>query len=333
MKCMKVVSIIIPVYNAENTLKRCMESIMCQTYKYWEVWLIDDGSCDASGEICDYYSEADSRIYTVHKKNEGVSAARNVGIDNASGEYVMFVDSDDFLEKNALELLVEAVENYDADVAMCGFFYCLEEKNERTSNYIKDFFVGGNEKFVPQVFQEAFRKELLNPPWNKVIRKSLLERNKIRFVSEYSICEDMIFTMEILKVSKRIAFLNVPLYYYVYKKGDNLVNRFHKNFYEALSAYYDMTVGYLEKYNALSDIYYDTNCFFADKSISYLKKIYTHVSYDNSMKYQELRRICDDLRRRGVLREYKHMGFKKKVVSIGARYKLYRLLHLLYLIT
>lgn len=329
---MNKLSIIIPVFNAAKTLKRCVESAFMQTYAEWELWLIDDGSTDESGDICDEYSKRDSRVHVVHKSNGGVSSTRNVGIENAKGEYVMFVDSDDYLEETSVETMMKSAEDYNADIVMCGFFYHFEESGEIRPNYIKETFVGRNNQFVSNLFRETFEKELLNPPWNKVIRKSLLEQNKIRFISEYSICEDMIFTMDILNASDKIVLVNEPLYHYIYKKGDNLVNRFHKNFYEALSAYYDIVKGYLRKYNALDNLSLDINKFFVDKTIFYFKKIYSNESYEKSVKYSELKRIGVDLRNREVLRGYKPIGPKKKIVCVCIRYRWYWLLHLLYMI-
>ena len=330
---MRKLSIIIPVFNVEETLKRCIESILMQAYADWELWLVDDGSTDSSGDICDVYSKQDSRIHVIHKKNEGVSSARNIGIDNATGRYVMFVDSDDYLEGDSLETMINFAEGYDADIVMCGFFYHFEESGEIKPNFVKNTFVGGNSQFVSVLFKEALERELLNPPWNKVIKKKVLEQNQIRFISEYSICEDMIFTMKLLSVSTKIVSLNVPLYHYIYKKGENLVNRFHKNFYEALSAYYELMKRYLETNGALDVLHRDINKLFVDKTISYFKKIYSYDGYDTKTKYRELKRIGEDIRNRDVLCGYKPMGGKKQLVLTCLRYHWYRLLHLLYIAT
>lgn len=111
-----MISIIVPVYQAELTLSRCIESITGQSYLNWELLLINDGSSDSSGEICNKYSEKDPRIKVYHKINGGVSSARNLGLDKASGEFVTFIDSDDWIEPHTLDLYVRCQQKYDADV-------------------------------------------------------------------------------------------------------------------------------------------------------------------------------------------------------------------------
>lgn len=107
------ISVIIPVYNVESYLSKCIDSILCQTYTDFELLLVDDGSSDASGKICDMYKENDNRIRVFHKKNEGVSKARNLALNNALGEFVIFVDSDDWIEPNTFELVLNQLENFD----------------------------------------------------------------------------------------------------------------------------------------------------------------------------------------------------------------------------
>lgn len=328
---MREISIVIPVYNAEKTLVRCVESIVNQTYKSWELWLVDDGSSDASGEICDNYALIDTRVHVVHRKNNGVSSARNIGIEKSSGEYVMFVDSDDYLEHNALDILMGAIDKYEADIVMCGFFYHDEEGGEEEPNYIEKLFVGDNENFASEIFNDVFRKELLNPPWNKAIKKSILQQNQLRFVLDYSICEDMIFTIDVLNCCKRIVFLNVPLYHYIYKKGDNLVNKFHSNYYDALSVYYSKIKDYLKAKKAITENRICINKFLVEKTIAYLKRIYSYEEYSASRKYSELKRICEDELFRKEIYEYETCKIKKKIVKECVKHRFYGVLHLLYL--
>ena len=116
---MDTVSIIIPVYNIEEYLPRCLESVLGQSYENLEVILVDDGSTDQSGKICDYYASQDKRIQVIHKKNEGVSIARNTGLDIATGEFIGFVDGDDLVEKDMIKILVQNSLKYEADISIC----------------------------------------------------------------------------------------------------------------------------------------------------------------------------------------------------------------------
>ena len=115
-----MISIIVPVYQAEKTIKRCIESVLCQTYRNLELILNDDGSTDMSGKICDEYAKKDNRIIVVHIENSGVSNARNVGLKKASGKYIEFLDSDDSLDKNACEILVNSIVESGAELVICG---------------------------------------------------------------------------------------------------------------------------------------------------------------------------------------------------------------------
>ncbi len=324
------VSIIVPVYNVENTLGRCIESIISQTYQNWEMWLIDDGSRDASGKICDNYSRSDARINTVHKANGGVSVARNTGLDKAKGEYVLFVDSDDYLEQNTLELAMNEADSSGAEVVLFGFYYHFQEEDRVVENKGTRIFVGKNEEFVSEMFEEMFRKELLNPPWNKLIKREMLIRNDIRFISEYSICEDMIFTIGVLDACNKIVFLDVPLYHYIYKKEDNLVNRFHGNYFEALSFYVGRVKEYLSRYKASAEMIAEMGTFYVNQTVAYLKKIYAASGYRKEKKYEELRRICEISAFREEVALYVPKGIKKKVVVSCIKHRWYRILHMLY---
>lgn len=324
------ISIIVPVYNSESTLNHCIDSVINQTIDGWELLLINDGSTDCSGRICEEYCMNDSRIRVIHKKNEGVSVARNVGIENSKGEYVIFLDSDDYLEKNALETALRAGETYAADVVMFGFYYHFNDNNLVKSNKVNNFFCGDNECFVENVFSEVFCKELLNPPWNKLIKKAILLQEQIQFISEFSICEDMIFTLEVLEKSKKIIFLEEPLYHYIYKKGNNLVNKFHANYYEALSFYISKVKPYLRNFGAEKDVVLIMNTFFVNQTIAYFKKIYGNEGYSKEEKYNELVRICKDICFSCSLVDYIPIGIKKKIVCWCIKNKQYRLLHFLY---
>ncbi len=124
----KLISIIIPVYNVERYLRECIDSIIAQTYKNLEIILVDDGSSDKSGEICDEYSKKDSRIKVIHKKNGGLSDARNVALDITKGDYIGFIDSDDYIEKDMFQILYNLAEEYNAEISSISFYKMLENK-------------------------------------------------------------------------------------------------------------------------------------------------------------------------------------------------------------
>ena len=211
-----LISVIVPVFNSEKYLKECIESIICQDYENLEVILIDDGSTDSSGEICDYFSSRDNRIMALHTVNAGVSAARNTGLDHANGEYVVFVDSDDRLPTSSLRSRVELV--YDSDMLIASY-NTINDNNMVTSTmplcicdeWSKD---------------DAIEKLFINSEigyqgylWNKIFRKSIIISNQIRFVDEISYNEDRLFVLQYLINCTRIRLSNTMVYYY--RENDN----------------------------------------------------------------------------------------------------------------
>ena len=147
------ISIIVPVYNTEKYITRCINSILEQTFENWELLLIDDGSRDSSGKICDIFQKKDSRIKVIHKKNEGVSIARNLGITLSKGNYITFVDSDDWIDKDYLELMYIAIKKMNVDILVTG---CVYEKENKRENPFK---IGKPEVFSKNKAQIEFLKQ------------------------------------------------------------------------------------------------------------------------------------------------------------------------------
>ena len=212
---MKLISVIVPVYKAEKYLGECVDSILSQTYEEFELILVDDGSPDNSGKLCDEYAEKDERIKVIHKENGGVSSARNVGIENAVGEYIAFVDSDDIVDKQYFELMCNKLEETDSDLCFCRFNVfdensCKEYEEQIPSYQIVDF---GNAEFVE--FAKSFfvlKNNVMGSPWRSLIRKSCVEH--IRFNPRIKICEDLIFIVNVIFNSKSICSIQNTLYQY-----------------------------------------------------------------------------------------------------------------------
>ena len=216
---MDMVSIIVPVYNAENYLSLCIESIKRQSYTDWELWLIDDGSEDSSVIICDEYSKMDKRIKYITQKHAGASAARIKGIENSSGEYVCFVDSDDWLQENTLEKLMQPIKkNYSVDISVCSYATHDQDK-------IKYFCQ--NESDVVQIYNSSQAVELMFADgefkwslWGKVYRKSLFFRDNFihkKWPPTYG--DDTFVNWYIFKYAKEVAYTPLMLYNYRINAG------------------------------------------------------------------------------------------------------------------
>ena len=325
----KKISIVVPVYNAEKELPACVESIFRQSFSDWELLLIDDGSRDGSPGLCDRLAERDLRIRVYHKENGGVSSARNLGIYKAEGEYLIFVDSDDTLFAEALMTLYQKARETDADLVVCGFTYFVEQSGKCVDNLPEKAFCGGGREYLAERFLADFRREFFNPPWNKLIRRELLLKNDIFFGEEYAICEDMAFSMQVLEKCRGICVIPKSLYCYHYREADNLVHRFHANYYEALLYFRECAWQCFDTLHASRELYGEINSYFAVKSLMFLHKIYRDSGYEEGKKYAELRRIGTSLPLQSALREYRIFGKRRLLqkLILGRRFRLLDLLY------
>lgn len=207
-------SIVIPVYNAKASLERCVDSWLCQTRKDLEIILVDDGSSDGSKELCDELAKNHSGtcVRVIHQANSGVSAARNAGIRAAEGEFLLFTDSDDYVEPDYLEKMAVLQENSDADLVLCGYHHLYDG-----ADIVKvpgETHVSAMAEFQ-QEFLELYKKSDLNMPWNKLYRKALAGV----FDTSLSLGEDLLFNLEYLSKCRRVAVLGEPLCWYVQDVG------------------------------------------------------------------------------------------------------------------
>ena len=206
---MSKISIIVPVYNAEKYLRKCIESILNQTFKDFELILVDDGSTDSSGKICDEYALKDSRIKVIHKENGGLSSARNAGLDVAKGEYIGFVDSDDWIEMDMYGELYRLIKENNTDISVCGInnIKDIKYKNENLKEKIQIIKKEG-EEFKKNRYGEYY---LGVSVWNKLYRKEVIE--DIRFLKD-RIYEDLPFGIEVFAKIKSYVYTSKKLYNY-----------------------------------------------------------------------------------------------------------------------
>lgn len=222
------ISVIVPVYNVEKYLSRCIESILSQTFTDFELLLIDDGSTDRSGEMCDEYAKKDTRIRVFHTKNRGVSAARNLGLDNAKGEWISFVDSDDWVEEDYLNKFF----HYDSlsyESVVCQRFYVEDvsfpEKNRVSFEYLNDILK------YPFEEKSIIKYKILEDVYvfAKLFNKKLIKEKNIRFYEKISICEDLIFFHTYLQYVKEIILCSSSSYHYIQRNIITLSKKFHNS--------------------------------------------------------------------------------------------------------
>lgn len=202
-----MISVIVPVYNVEKYLRRCLDSIMNQTFRELEILVIDDGSTDASGEICDEYAEQDKRIRVFHTENRGLSAARNLGLDEASGEWIGFVDSDDWIEVDMYEVLLNKALETDAEIVECGVF--KERDGVVKEHGREDMLLSGMD-----AVKELLCGHLSDYAWDKLWNSRCFE--KLRFPVN-RVHEDTAITYQCLANADKVCVLSQSKYHYVYR--------------------------------------------------------------------------------------------------------------------
>ena len=212
-----MVSIIVPIYNAEQYLRRCVDSILNQEYTDYELLLVNDGSTDASGDICEEYGDQDPRVIVIQKENTGVSDSRNRALDRARGKYLQFLDSDDWITPDATRLFVRAAEEYGCDMVISDFYRVVGERLSPKGD-IEEEGVLTREEFAAHMMENPadFYYGVL---WNKLYRRDIVEEHKLRMDTDISWCEDFMFNLEYIRYAKVFYALHAPIYYYVKRKG------------------------------------------------------------------------------------------------------------------
>lgn len=267
------ISIIVPVYNVERYLNRCVDSIITQTYKNLEIILVDDGANDSSAKICDEYKQKDNRIIVIHKKNGGLSDARNAGIDAASGKYIGFVDSDDWIENKMYEDLYNIITKHNANIAICGFCRTanqnekIEQKRELITEYTRE-----------QAIDELHKnKSIQDYAWNKLYERKLFK--DIRYPVGKNM-EDKGTTYKLFLITDKVV-VTTNKYYYYFNRADSIINKINEKLLT------DEATLCIERYVTLKKIYpnmksldkslfaFLTRCYFTASKNSYgnLKKL------------------------------------------------------------
>lgn len=216
------ISVIVPVYKAEKYLSRCVDSILKQTFSDFELIFVDDGSPDSSGEICDEYALKDKRIIVIHQENQGVSSARQKGLDTATGKYVIHADPDDWVEPNWLEILYLEAERTKADMVICDFERVYSNK---TVYYSQKPTSLKNE----DVLNDLIRERIWGSCWNKLVRLECFHKYNIHFHPEMNLWEDLYVNCMLLINDTKVSHVAKALYYYDSYTNDNSIVRFRND--------------------------------------------------------------------------------------------------------
>lgn len=306
---MKKITVIVPIYNAEEYLKRCIDSILSQTYEKLEIILVNDGSTDNSGEICDEYQLQDERIKVIHKSNGGQSSARNRGIDIATGEYVAFVDSDDWIVDDIYEHSIKLIEKYNGDI--------VDFKVEFTNGKIKEEV---DKKCSINIFEEKeilrnylYKGQVENAPFSpcrKLYKKALFDN--IRF-PEGKINEDIATNYKILTKCKKLISTDKVGYYYFQSDNSTTRNGLSSRDFDLLDACEELKL--LTQDEEYKDIKYLSEIKYARSYFSLLAKIAFYGVEDKDLdKEQVIKKLTKELRRRYLLLIKSPIPFNRKMM-------------------
>ncbi|TWT25127.1 glycosyltransferase [Planomicrobium sp. CPCC 101110] len=251
MKGEKLVSIIVPVYNSETFIGNCITSILQQTYGNIELLLINDGSADGSGKVCEAYAQRDGRIRVLHQENAGPSAARNRGIDAAKGTYIQFVDGDDTIEPHMTKSMVNALGEAH-QLVICGFKNMLECSDQVISDEIFCFYKTGSfeKEELLGFFGELYRDYYIHFNWNKIYISEIIRENGLRFDCDVIRGEDMLFNLGYLEKCSHVKIIENPFYNYMTSNSGSITSTFRPDLFENQQLLFQRTREFLWRNHA-----------------------------------------------------------------------------------
>lgn len=334
-----LVSIIVPVYNVEKYLNRCIESLISQAYKQIEIILVEDGSPDKCPQMCDDWAKKDARIKVIHKKNEGLGFARNTGLRCANGEYILFVDSDDYIDSNTVQDAYDNITSFNSDIVMFGMnsvnddgkieaslIPCLEKSVCEGKDIIE--YVLPNMMSVDPKTRRHFGLNMSAS--GCMFSSELIKRTSWEFVSERQyISEDFYSLLILYKDVKRISFINKAYYNYCYN-GSSLTHSYNINRFERICICYEAMRKNAEQFNYPEQVFNAMNSQYMGSVIATLKQI-----IKAEMRYKEkincINDMCNNTFLQRVFREInmKNESFARKVLLKLFKYKFKRMIYLL----
>lgn len=320
-------SVIIPVYNCELQITRCIESIINQTYKNLEIIIVDDGSKDGSSKICDEYARKDKRIKVIHKQNNG-AAARNTGLDIASGEYIAFVDSDDYIELNMYQEMMKVNQQYDCDLVLCD---CYKENESTKIIFTHDIREGYYDKDM--LYKEYFPTLLMTnsvdyPPtisnWVCLFKRKLIEENNLRYKEGMRFSEDLLFGSQAAYYTSSFYYMKNKAFYHYVLNNESVTHTFFSNKWIMMRSLYEYIkefFGNVEDFDFSKQI-----------NISLLYFVYNCISeinnsdMDKKNKMLEISMILKDIEVKEMFKSLKistlNINWKLKIITCIYKFKI-----------
>ncbi|UOR13784.1 glycosyltransferase family 2 protein [Halobacillus amylolyticus] len=316
------ISIVVPVFNVENFIRKCIESIQQQQFERFELILINDGSTDDSGKICEEYARTDKRIRVIHKQNGGVSSSRNVGIKNSKGDYIGFVDSDDLIEKEMYQKMYEVLKTNNADIVSCGYRE-TSDFSGATKEFVKP--LNGKESIKGKQIMEDLEFLLTQNKilgyasvCNKLYKKTLIDNNNMLMNEKISIAEDLCFNINAFSCADSISAVNEALYIYRRVNENSIMNQEAGSFYLHLDARREMLKA-LRGIKISNKVYITCVCYENSKTTAeYLDKILIILSSSEKYKekFQQINKLVHEQYFTNALANYnsRYLVMKAKVI-------------------
>lgn len=318
---MSLISVIVPIYNVEKYLRHCLYTVINQSYKNLEIILVDDGSPDNCGDICEEYALKDSRIKVVHKINGGLGYARNTGLTYATGEYIYFLDSDDWIDLKFFERMLGVIEFYGADMVICGFKIVTEKKIE-THSMVCETIIIDNDMVMDNILLPMIGRKSIELDdytinmcvWTNLYKKSIIDENKILFFSEREyLSEDICFNLKYLYHAKKVVMIPDCLYNYR-RNSVSLTNSYKPNEYFMIIRLYNEILQLINLMGLESKIEYRLHRFFLTKTRQTIALV-ANTKMPLREKQQIVKVILEDETMQRILDEYpiKRYALKYKI--------------------
>lgn len=306
------ISVIVPVYNVERFLEQCLESIVNQTFNDIEIICINDGSTDNSLSILEKYQKKDKRIRIISQYNKGLSEARNIGIKNAKGKYISFIDSDDFIDLEMFDILFKKSESTQSDITICNFKLFFEDT--KTYGYYRDEIFYYHLK--SKIFNLRSQPQIINciAAWDRLIRKDFLDKYNIKFISGM-IYEDVTFHIECMIHASKIALIPDHLYFYRKNAGGSITDNEERNKKSRLDfiTIRKYALNILQNYNASQEIWYFYTIQFLEQALMHFKNC---KDTSESLSFFKNLRLCINEQMYNIHDNIKYVPYKNFMLSL-----------------
>ena len=311
-----LISVIIPVYKVEKYLDKCIDSVINQTYNNLEIILVDDGSPDNCPKMCDEYAKKDKRIKVIHKENGGVGSARNKGIEKSTGDYITFVDSDDWIEKEFIHEMLDIANKYKVDYVTCGYYRVYESKKEIINGNLEEIVIDSKE-YVNKLLNVQNGYGFVHM---KLIKKTKI--SNLRFEEKLVVGEDALFNIELCKHINKAVILNKSLYNYFFN-SNSVVRKYDEKYVDKYLNSMKYMSEYIEKnYNNIETIINLYNYI-----VYHVMLICVNYCYHpkNNNKYKSLKKVCNiELFNEAIKKSnYNELSLTRKVTLFTLKFKLY----------